>query len=91
MEDTAQDHLLFPKEVSSSFKREIRERVDTLLRERGQTWPEFYKQLGFDKVQACRIRNGIIIPEYPIQIKIAKAFGVDSKTIWPTEEGKCQK
>ncbi len=88
MSNISQNEKNMQEEVDYSFRRALRERFDTLLRERGMKYPEFYKPLGMDKVTACRIRNGITIPEIEIQIKIANAFGkisgtiVDTKTIW---------
>lgn len=70
--------------VVIGFKTSIQQTFDVLLKERGMKYADFYNQEGllFNKSYACHIRKGSIIPPDWIKIKIARAFGVDSRVIW---------
>lgn len=51
--------------------------------EKPYTW---YKDLGYDKGFASKVRRGLLIPKYEDRIKIARYFGVDSSYIWRVQD-----
>lgn len=60
----------------------IRQRIDQRLLELGKKWADVYNDLGLNKADASRIRNGITIPPKWKRIQIAEALGIDSSVIW---------
>lgn len=51
--------------------------------EKPYTW---YKNLGYDKSWASKVRRGLIIPKLEDRIKIAQYFQTDTSAIWRVSE-----
>jgi len=84
-QDSSNPPFFLPEEVKKSYTNPIRERFDTLLRERGKKWSEVYSKLGLWKSYASLVRNGKTIPPLFMRVKIATALQVDSSVIWDSE------
>jgi len=70
------------EQVKKSYTDTIRNRIDTLLLERGLKWADIYNQLGWFKSFASLVHNGKIIPPLWQRVALAKELGVDSSVIW---------
>ena len=77
------ENFFLDKVVRKGFTT-IRQRIDQRLDELGKKWADVYNTLGMNKVDACNIRNGYIIPPKWKRIQIAEALGIDSTIIWDT-------
>jgi len=84
---TNQENSFFLKKSVKERKNDLlRERLQTLIRNRGWSNHEFYLRAGISRQYYYFISWGLWNPPLDIKIKIAKHLGVDSALIWREEE-----
>lgn len=80
------DSFFYEEAVDEGCYEPIKIRFEVLIMRNCEKPYDWYKNLGYDKGWASRVKRGLLIPKREDRIKIAQYFKTDSSTIWRNDD-----